>query len=107
MNSESELMDAMVPDWQVTATTIWCDVVMYDTTIMIHKDWSTACTYHQRWGSVRREEKKGILRLLAQLGIGSYEKLVSCSCRGPSDCLNLINFREQLQKQEVSGEPEK
>ncbi|MCJ7791782.1 MAG: hypothetical protein MUP49_05195 [Dehalococcoidia bacterium] len=36
-------------DWQVTATTIYCDAVDDDVTILVYKDWSTKCTGYKKY----------------------------------------------------------
>jgi hypothetical protein len=33
--------NSRVGDWQITATTIYCDAVDDDVTIIVYKDWST------------------------------------------------------------------
>jgi hypothetical protein len=54
-----------VVDWQMTATSIYCEAVDDDVTIMVDKDWNTSCTGNQRYGeSISREtasmlQKKG------------------------------------------------
>ncbi len=34
--------------WQITATTIHCDLVDDFVTIMVYKDWSTKCVWYSR-----------------------------------------------------------
>jgi hypothetical protein len=93
-------MGEMVPHWQVTATTIDCQVVNHEATIMVIKDWSTSCAYHQRWGPVRRVKKKGIAKWMAWLGIGNYEYHVESDCPGPSDCPSIKAYRDELRNEE-------
>ena len=44
--------------WQVTATTVKCDSVGDYTTILVYKDGTTKCTYHNRYGTAKDNKKK-------------------------------------------------
>ncbi len=100
MESNSE-EGKLVPNWQVTATTIYCDVVKDEATIMVYKDWSTACAYYKRWGPVQREKRKGIGALLAWLGIVSQRRRIPASgCKGPERCPKILEYRDKLYREE-------
>ncbi len=91
----------LVPNWQVTATTIYCEAVKNEATIMVYRDWRTACAYHKRWGPVRREKRKGIGILLAWLGIVPEEKRTLASgCPGPEKCPQILEYRDRLYREE-------
>jgi len=91
----------IVPNWQVTATLIYCDAVEADVTVMVHKDWSTSCGYYKRWGPVRREKKKGIEAVLHRLGIVDEIKCIPASdCGGPEKCPKLLEYRDKLYQEE-------
>ena len=78
-----------VPDWQVTATSINCDAVADDVTIMVYKDWSTRCTGYQKYGEKsQREAAKELKRRGKQL----KRKL---KCEGP-ECSRVIDYRDRL-----------
>jgi len=101
MSTEQLTKEKLVPNWQVTATTIFCDIVGQETTIMVYKDWSTACTYHKRWGPVRRLKRKGFAGFLSWLGIISDEKRVPVSgCKGPAECPKVCEYRDKLYREE-------
>jgi hypothetical protein len=96
-------LQKLLPRWQVTATTIYCDVVKRHVSLKISKDWQTACTYHQRWGNIRREKKKGILLLLVWLGIGGGEKFVKVDdCKGAEKCPKLLECLEKVYCEEMA-----
>lgn len=101
-------LQKFIPRWQVTATTIYCDVVKRYVSLRISKDWHPTCTYHQRWGNVRREKKKGIFRLLVWLGIGDSEKYVQVgNCKGAEKCPKLLECLETLYREEMALTREK
>jgi hypothetical protein len=33
-----------VVNWQITATTVYCEAMADEVTLMVHKDWSVTCT---------------------------------------------------------------
>ena len=43
-----------MPSWQVTATTVRCDAVDDEITLLVYRDWSVKCTGSRGEGSVRR-----------------------------------------------------
>jgi len=76
-------------DWQVTATTIYCDAVDDDVTIMVYKDWTTRCTGYKKYVDNLTKEvvtmlKKKGKRLGRQLG-----------CEGPLDH-RVTDYRDKL-----------
>lgn len=76
-------------DWQVTATTIYCDAVSDDVTIMIYKDWTVKCTGYTKYAEkltkkVAKTLKKESRRLGRQLG-----------CDGPLD-YRVTDYRDRL-----------
>jgi hypothetical protein len=78
-----------VGDWQVTATTIYCDAVDDDVTIMVYKDWSTRCSGYKKYvESLNKETAKALKRKAKRLG----RKL---GCEGPLDC-TVTDYRDRL-----------
>ena len=78
-----------VPDWQVTATSIYCDAVDDDVTIMVYKDWSTKCTGDKKYGeNIKREVAKELKRRGKRL----RRKL---KCEGP-ECSRVIEYKDKL-----------
>jgi len=76
-------------DWQVTATTIYCDAVDADPTIMVHKDRSTSCTGYKKYGENISKEAAGDLREKGKK-LGRVLK-----CEGP-ECSRVIEYRDKL-----------
>ena len=76
-------------DWQVTATTIYCDSVVSDVTIMVYKDWSTKCVIWEDYGEeitkdVGKTPKKKKKKLIREL-----------RCEGQM-CSRVIEYRDRL-----------
>jgi len=77
--------------WQLTATTIKCDIVDDEATIIIYKDWSAKCTGHSRYASFSKAE-----------GLNKKKSLTSGrrrQCLGPQ-CPKVIEYRERLLSEE-------
>ena len=82
-----------VPDWQVTATTIHCDAVDDDVTMMVYKDWSTRCTGYKKY---KESVAKETARMLKKKGTKLGRKL---ECEGPLDH-RVTDYRDKLQAEE-------
>jgi len=80
--TKSELKPA---GWQVTATTIHCDLVNDFVTIMVYKDWSTRCAWYGRYKQKALDGKKVDKKIKPQI-----EK-----CTGP-ECSNVTDYRDKL-----------
>lgn len=82
--------------WQVTATTIHCDAVDDDVTIMVYKDWSTSCTGYKKYGPNMSEET---LRALRKRG----KKLgINLGCEGPQD-FRVTSYQNKIAHEEKSS----
>jgi hypothetical protein len=79
-------------DWQVTATTIYCDAVDDDVTIIVYPDWTTRCT-----GFAKYSEGSGNPKLL---GKKSRELKRLLKCEGPLDH-RVTDYRDKLSKEEA------
>ena len=78
-----------VPDWQVTATSINCEAVDADITLMVYKDRSVKCTGYKKYGeSLTREVAKELKKKGKKLGR-------ELKCEGP-ECSRLIGYRDKL-----------
>ena len=75
-------------NWQVTASTIYCDTVDDDVTLLIYKDRSAKCTGYRKYGEPDRDtagQMKGKARRLGrQLG-----------CEG-AECRWVVQYRDRL-----------
>lgn len=80
-------------DWQVTATTIYCDAVDEDVTITVYKDWSTKCTGYKKYvESPNKETAKMLKRKAKRLGR-------NLGCEGPLD-YRVTGYRDILVAQD-------
>jgi hypothetical protein len=77
--------------WQITATTICCDLVDDLVTIMVNKDWSTKCAWYNRHKKKALEGKKHKFDRKIML---KMEK-----CQGP-ECSYVTDYRDKLIKEE-------
>ncbi len=80
-------------DWQITATTIYCDAVDEEVTLMVYKDWSIKCTGYRKYGEPGKEMlnllKKKSEQLKRQLG-----------CTG-LECPRVTQYKEKLSTEEA------
>ena len=83
-------------DWQLTATTIYCDAVADDVTIMVYKDLGTKCTGYKKYGEGLDKETAKVLRKKAkQLGR-------NLECEGPQDH-RVTDYRDRLVAQDKTN----
>ena len=80
-------------NWQVTATTIYCDAVDDEVTLMVYKDGSVKCTGYKKYCEPGREISKLLERKSKQLN----RKL---ECEGP-ECYRVIQYRDKLFAEEA------
>jgi len=80
-------------NWQVTATTIYCNSVDEEVTLLVYKDWSIKCTGYKKYG----EPSKEILNLLKKRGKKSKRRL---ECAGP-ECPRVTQYKEKLFAEET------
>ena len=80
-------------NWQVTATTIYCDAVDDEVTLLVDKDWSAKCTGYQKYG----EPSKEMLNLLKRKSKQLKQRL---ECVGP-ECSRVIQYKEKLLAEEI------
>lgn len=76
-------------DWQVTATTIYCDAVHDDVTITVYQDWSTRCTGYGKYVENLNEEAAKKLRRKAK------RQGRNLRCEGPLD-YRVTDYRDRL-----------
>lgn len=83
-------------DWQVTATTIYCDAAHEDVTIIVYGDWSTRCQrdyikYGQNGSkeTIRSQKKKSKI-------IGH---VLGCE---DTECARVIKYRDMLRAEEAN-----
>ena len=80
-------------DWQITATTIYCDAVDDDVTLMVYQDGSAKCAGYPKFGEPRKEIGKLLKKKGKQLGR-------NLECGGP-ECSRVIQCRDKLFAEET------
>ncbi len=78
-------------NWQITATTIHCDYVDDDVTIMVDKDWTTRCTWYRRYKQKSLENRKQ--------KFDQEIKLKIAKCLG-TECPLALKYRDKLIQEE-------
>jgi hypothetical protein len=82
-----------VTDWQVTATTIYCDAVDDDVTLIVDKDWNISCTGYTRYmTNLDKETSRTLKQKSRRLGR-------NLKCEGPQD-FRVTDYRDRLMVQE-------
>ena len=76
-------------DWQVTATTIYCDAVDDDVTLLVYKDRSAKCTGYKKYGESITKETARMLKKKAKKASRELR------CEGP-ECSRLTAYRDKL-----------
>jgi hypothetical protein len=80
-------------DWQVTATTIYCDAVDDEVTLLVYQDGSAKCTGYKKYAEPEKEIakiiKKKSKQLKRQLG-----------CEG-AECSRVTQYRDGLFAEEA------
>ena len=80
-------------NWQVTATTIYCDAVDDEVTVMVYKDGSARCTGYGKYGEPSKE-------ILNQLKKKSKQLEQQLKCAGP-ECYRVTQYKEKLFAEEA------
>ncbi len=80
-------------DWQITATTIYCDAVDSDVTLMVYKDGSTKCAGYSKYGKPDKEIGRLLQKKGKQLGY-------NLECEGP-ECPRMAQYRDRLFAEEA------
>ena len=80
-------------DWQLTATSIYCDAVDDDVTIIINSDQTANCTGYKKYvESITRDAAIMIKKKSKKLGR-------DVKCEGPLD-YRIVNYRDKLFSEE-------
>jgi hypothetical protein len=88
--------DTAMVDWQITATTMYCDDVDDEVTVIVQKDGSVRCVGFARYDNPGR----GTAELMKQKSKQLQRQL---RCTGP-ECRRVIGYRDRLFTEEVSQE---
>ncbi|XUX01395.1 MAG: hypothetical protein TUN42_05280 [Dehalogenimonas sp.] len=79
-------------DWQVTATTIKCDVVSDEVTIMVYPDGTAKCASFLKFGATNKKTLANLERRARKLGI-------TTKCEGPQ-CRRITDYRDKIMAEE-------
>ncbi len=83
------------PNWQVTATTIYCDAVDDDVTILVYKDGAARCTGYKKYvESPPKEALKEMKQRSKKLGR-------QLQCEGPLDH-RVTDYRDKIMAEEAA-----
>lgn len=80
-------------NWQVTATTIDCDMVSDYVTIMVYKDWTCKCVWWAKYKKVAGDSKQKFSKDIK----AKIEK-----CQGP-ECKYVTGYRDKLIGEEAAA----
>ena len=80
-------------NWQVTATTIYCDAVDDEVTLLVYKDWSTKCSGYGKY----YQPSKETLNLLKRKSKQLKRRL---ECEG-LECPQVSQYKEKLLSEEA------
>ena len=75
-------------NWRITATTIYCDAVADEVTLMVYKDGMTKCTGYRKYGEPDKDMAKAMETRSKRLG-----QLLKCE--GP-ECYRVTQYRDKL-----------
>ena len=81
-------------NWQITATTIYCDAVDEEVTLLVYKDWSIKSTGYRKYSQPSKE----MLNLLNKKSKQSKRQM---GCTGP-ECPRVTQYKEKLSTEEVN-----
>jgi hypothetical protein len=79
--------------WQTTETTIYCDAVDEEVTIVVYKDWAVKCTGYEKYG----ERGGGKTKLLKKRSRQLKRQL---KCEG-LECERVVQYKGKLFSQET------
>ena len=83
--------------WKITATTIYCDAVDDEVTVLVYKDFSTKCTGYKKYFKPTREVANLLKKKSKRLG----HKL---ACQG-LECHRVTKYQKKLLSEEAKKSP--
>jgi len=81
-----------ITDWQITTTTIYCDAVDDEATILVYGDGAIKCIGYSKYGS----PDQNIAKILKNKGTKLNRTL---ECNGPK-CYRVTGYRDKLFSEE-------
>ena len=82
-------------DWQLTATTIYCDAVDDEVTFIVQRDWSSRCVHSEKYYRPDRDTARRLAARQQALG-----RMLACE---GSECHRLTSYIEKLQVEEKAS----
>jgi len=76
------------PDWEITATTVYCEAVGDEVTLMVRADGACKCTGSQKYAAIVKKTRS------------KNKKNRACN---EVDCPTLNQYRDRLLKGQTSG----
>ena len=83
-------------NWKVTATTIYCDAVDDEVTLLVYKDGSVKCIGYSKYG----QPNKGVAGLMEKKSRQLKRQL---KCESP-ECYRVVQYRDKLFAEESGKE---
>jgi hypothetical protein len=83
------------PDWEITATTVYCEAVDDEVTLIIYADGTSSCTGRDQYIKPDKETSRSMKKNSRRQG-----KLLACR---DSDCTIVSDYRDNI----LSGESKK
>ena len=80
-------------DWQITATTIKCDAVSDEITILVYPDGTAKCATYLKYGATDK-------KTLAQIEKRAKKVGITCKCEGPQ-CRRVTDYLDKIMTEEV------
>jgi hypothetical protein len=74
-------------DWEITATTVYCDTVGDEVTLIVHRDGTLRCTGHQKYAGMDKEVAGAVKK--------SPRQERRTRCQG-ADCPRVTQYRDSL-----------
>ena len=75
-------------DWEITATTIYCDAVDDEVTLIVSADGTVRCTGQQKYDGPDKETARAMKKKSQQSG-----KLLGCA---GDECSTVVQYRDSL-----------
>jgi hypothetical protein len=85
-----------IAGWQTTETTIHCDAVDDEVTIVVYRDWSVKCTGYDKYGE-RSGDKTNLLKKRSK----QFKRQLKCLGLG---CDWVVQYKGKLLSQEAGKE---
>ncbi len=82
-------------DWKITATTIYCDAVDDEVTLIVSRDGTARCTGHQKYHKPGKETARAIKKKSQHLG-----KQLGCA---EAECHRVTQYRDSLLAEESTA----